>query len=179
MVCFLGCPSGGTNPPYDGGYDVEIEEGYEAEITVQCEGEGTQCDDKNLCTYDDKCVKGVCIGSEKKCDDKNQCTNDYCDLNTGECKYAPLNDNAACDDGNICTEGDKCQKGVCESGENKCDCMEDKDCAIFEDNDFCNGTFYCDETYKCGVDPATVVVCKDTDDTDCRKNLCVKATGLC
>jgi hypothetical protein len=52
------------------------------------------------------------------------------------------------------------------------------DCAAFEDGDLCNGTLFC-RSGTCRVDPATIVECDPSADTDCRRNTCDPATAGC
>jgi len=69
------------------------------------------CDDGNKCTPADKCSTGQCVGSGTlACGDDNPCTDDSCDPVQG-CIHS-LN-SAPCDDGDICTVGDKCTAGAC------------------------------------------------------------------
>jgi len=72
------------------------------------------CDDSNACTLNDTCRNGVCAsGQPLDCDDGNPCTDDTCDPLTG-CEHHP--NSAACEDGNRCTAGDTCQRGICVGG---------------------------------------------------------------
>jgi Lactonase, 7-bladed beta-propeller len=75
-------------------------------------GNGTACNDGNVCTLGDSCNSGSCqpgIGA-LNCNDSNPCTDDSCDPVTG-CAYAA--NTAACDDGNDCTSDDICGGGIC------------------------------------------------------------------
>ena len=69
------------------------------------------CDDDDPCTIDE-CVERACVHTPKDCDDGDECTeNDRCDAGTGAC----LRDPKVCeDDGNPCTR-DLCdpQTGDC------------------------------------------------------------------
>ena len=70
-----------------------------------------QCNDYNPCTDGDHCAEGLCIPTEMLvCDDANICTDDSCSPLKG-CVYQ-LN-TAPCDDGNECTQNDKCGNGWC------------------------------------------------------------------
>ena len=141
------------------------------------------CDDGNKCTTGDVCGGSVCLGAAVTattyCDDNNECTTDTCDK-IGGCAHNPIA--GSCSDNNSCTEGDTCVAGVCQAGANKCGCLQDIDCAPYDDPDLCNGTLYCDKTsvtYKCAVKPGTVVTCSTTSDNSCRKNTCNPVTGTC
>ena len=86
---------------------------------------GTTCDDRNLCTTNDRCavVSGSprCVGSAGSenmlCSDENECTaQDHCQA--GVCVGQTLADGAHCDDGSRCTAdaGDMCVAGECVGG---------------------------------------------------------------
>lgn len=106
------------------------------------------CDDGNPCTSADACdAYGYCTGSPTDCNDGlAACATGYCDPEIG---CYPETDDAACDDGNVCTldlclvyagclnkpegtkpcdadgtsctVGDVCDSGVCVAGLPKCD----------------------------------------------------------
>jgi hypothetical protein len=88
------------------------------------------------------------------CDDLNPCTSDLCDSSAG-CAFV---DNVLpCDDGDLCTTGDLCGGGTCNSSPVLCD-----------DGNVCNGSETCDPgTGNCAS--AGPLVCDDgnacTDDT--------------
>ncbi len=141
------------------------------------------CDDKNPCTASDTCANGACVGlalqAAQICDDLNPCTTESCDAITG-CQYA-LN-TAPCEDGNLCTSGDTCFNGVCNSGVSSCACTNDVECQQYEDNDLCNGKLFCDQTGAqslCKVNPMSVVTCDGGADSACSQNQCEKSTGKC
>lgn len=62
------------------------------------------CDDRDLCTENDRCVEGVCRGTAKTCFDGVDCTIDGCAKEQG-CVFVP--DPSLCSDDNPCTI-DKC-----------------------------------------------------------------------
>jgi hypothetical protein len=71
---------------------------------------GSACDDKQACTFDDVCKDGVCGGGPlEDCDDGNACTQDSCGMDA--CEHLPAS--GLCDDGNACTVKDKCDGGAC------------------------------------------------------------------
>jgi hypothetical protein len=79
--------------------------------------DGTTCNDRDRCTKTDVCRAGVCVGGEPvTCAPANQCqTSNGCDPGTGKCAYFARS-GAACDDGNSCTQNDRCTSaaaGVC------------------------------------------------------------------
>jgi hypothetical protein len=49
------------------------------------EPDGTACDDKDACTFDDACTGGLCAGTVLACADKVLCTLDACE--EGECTH--------------------------------------------------------------------------------------------
>ncbi len=76
--------------------------------------DGFSCEDGSKCTLKEVCKAGKCTaGSTKSCDDNDICTIDACDASTGKCTSTPAKDGGACDDGRICSFGDKCTKGKC------------------------------------------------------------------
>lgn len=129
-------------------------DGCEEDCTFSCHGDG-ECDDGNVCT-DDACAEG---GTGRLCSNDN---------NTAEC-----------DDGDPCTDGDVCADGVCVPGEYICECTVDGDCEEFEDGNLCNGTYMCNDDNFCEIDPATIITCDTSGDTECSKNLCDPDTGEC
>ncbi len=77
--------------------------------------QGQPCEDGNSCTSGDTCgASGACQpGALVVCgDDGNPCTTASCSPTTGSCKAIDL-DKTSCDDGNVCTSGDHCDKGQC------------------------------------------------------------------
>jgi hypothetical protein len=136
------------------------------------------CEDGDLCTTGDYCLDGVCKkGGEKNCDDANACTADSCDPATG-CLHA--NTGGACEDQDPCTVGDSCQEGLCTPGSRICTCLSSAECATYEDNDLCNGTYHCTSTlpHVCEVDPATIKTCPESTDP-CQAYGCDPLTGEC
>ncbi len=142
------------------------------------------CNDGDVCTSNDLCTGGKCSGTKADCNDGNPCTNDLCDSIKG-CQHIPLPGGAKCDDGLGCTQNDYCDAGKCTQlpADNKCNtCNSNADCAKYNDQDFCNGTIKCIDSYKgkvCDTDPATVVKCDATKDNACTKNSCNPDNGVC
>ncbi len=76
---------------------------------------GAGCSDGLLCTTSDACdAAGVCAGKATICDDNNVCTDDSCDPGSGKCAFAP--NTKGCDDGDKCTDLDRCEGGKCVPG---------------------------------------------------------------
>jgi hypothetical protein len=143
------------------------------------------CNDGDTCTSNDVCTGGKCSGTKADCNDGNPCTNDLCDSIKG-CQHLQLPGGTDCDDGLACTKNDKCDAGKCGSvlpADNQCNtCNSNADCAKYNDQDFCNGTIKCIDSYKgkvCDTDPATVVKCDATKDNSCTKNTCNPDNGVC
>ncbi len=108
------------------------------------------------------------------------CLKNTCQPTTAKCGMATVANTTPCDDGDPCTLGDFCLAGECKAGIFGCKCTTDSECVDKDDGDKCNGLPYCDKpTGKCETNPATVVICKTVNDTDCVKSTCVPATGQC
>ena len=139
---------------------------------------GTSCDDKDPCTLDDVCFDGACAGPvDLVCDDQNPCSDEECVSSEGGCVFTA--NEADCDDGNECTQGDVCLAFQCVGKATiDCGCEADEDCDEFEDGNACNGTLVC-LLDQCVVDPATLVFCDTVDDTDCLESVCDPADGTC
>ena len=142
------------------------------------------CDDGDPCTAGDGCADGKCVGSSlkalEKCADSSECTEDLCVSKAG-CVNKLLT-GAKCDDGNPCTTNDACAAGQCAATVNNCGCNTDGDCSAKEDNDFCNGTLFCDKAkapYQCNVNPATVKKCNDALNGPCQVVACDPGSGAC
>ncbi len=138
------------------------------------------CDDFNQCTTADTCTNGSCAGKDVVCPDKDEnvctvetcsvftgckvtsikacydgkiCTNDYCDPKVGTCVFT--NNYNPCSDNELCTVGDFCAGGQCNSGKlNDCDdvdiCTADK-CVS---NVGCSNTYSpkCEDGSLCTLD---------------------------
>jgi len=79
-------------------------------------------EDGDLCNGTLFCNKaaGVCLVDPKSvvaCPsvDDTACRKNLCQPKTGQCALTPINQNGACDDGNLCTTGEACQAGVCKA----------------------------------------------------------------
>ena len=147
------------------------------------------CDDGDACTIKDVCNNGACGGTNVDptkpkatggCDDGNPCTTDLCNPAIG-CQNKP-DSVGGCNDDNPCTQGDTCSGGSCKAGTNICACTADSDCKSKEDNNFCNGTLFCDKAaapYQCKINPATLVECSTGSDGQCKVTACEPGTGQC
>ncbi len=149
--------------------------------------EGAACDDSDPCTENDLCVAGECLGDAKCPTASNDpCLTLGCD-DTGVCITLP-NNGAPCDDNDVCTQTDTCDKGLC-LGSNPVDCDDDEICTA-DSCDFFAGCQHvpadgaCDDGNACTVDdtcaegtcsPGTPLDCDDND--VCTDDSCDPATG--
>ncbi len=164
--------------------------GYAAECTtVTCDAsrcvftavnEGGSCGEGDACVTGGVCANRLCVGEAVVCDDGDPCTTDACDPATGGCTTTPA-PGEPCDDGVACTEKDVCQlDGQCLGQPSAtCQCAEDADCAALAETDKCAGTFVCGDDFACHADPATVIQCDTSGDTECAGAVCDPATGGC
>ena len=121
------------------------------------------CNDGNACTTLDACVNGTCQGSGPlDCDDSTPCTKDSCDPAKG-CVHSPAS--GPCDDKNVCTTGDACDKGACAGGA-PLTCDDGNACT----DDSCNPATGC-------VFSANAAPCDDgnkcTDGDQCKSGWCL------
>ncbi|HOU53653.1 MAG TPA: hypothetical protein PLQ97_06965 [Myxococcota bacterium] len=142
-----------------------------------------ECRDEDPCT-DDRCDpdQGCCrfdlrpgcrtCRDDADCEDHDPCTEDLCDRSTGTCRAVWTS--VACDDGEVCTVGDRCHLGLCESGAwNDCDdrdpctddsCLPGRGCIQVANEAPCDDGDPCTEGDRCaegGCRPGTPVVCND------------------
>lgn len=91
--------------------------------------DGTICDDGIRCTYDDRCHGGTCQGQPVTCAPSgNVCKPNVCNEGTGTCQLVHAASDVLCDDGDLCTTGDRCALGNC-SGE-PVDCSAIDQCHV-------------------------------------------------
>jgi hypothetical protein len=170
-----------------------------ASCTKVPKADGTVCNDGNLCTQTDTCQAGVCIGSNPiTCPTPTgQClVAETCDPSTGVCPSPFAPDGTSCNDGNACTQTDKCQTGVCK-GSNPITCLPSDAChvvgtcdtstgvcsnPIATDGNTCNDENACTQTDTCqsgvctGSNPIT---CPPPSDVCHVAGTCDTSTGLC
>jgi len=102
------------------------------ETDVDCGGGVCpQCSLDLACMSDADCVSGWCEGqvctqpgclADADCDPLDEpCVEATCDLVSKTCLLAPSNEGQACEDGDLCTTGEACDKGGCLGGAAK-DC---------------------------------------------------------
>lgn len=108
----------------------------------------------------------------------NNCVKNACNATSGKCAEQQLTKGTSCNDGDPCTVDDACDSGSCEGGKTVCECQKDADCAGKDGGNKCVGTFAC-VANACKLKPGSAVDCDVSKDTDCQKNACVPATGVC
>lgn len=117
------------------------------------------CDDGDPCTVSDKCTAGACKGSPRNCDDGNPCTQDGCQF--GSCYNVGVPNDTPCEDGDICSTGDRCLNSYCTG----------------------LGTLSCDDGNACSVDTCvpgvgcTFAAASCDDGNPCTTDSCDRATG--
>ena len=128
------------------------------------------CDDSDPCSTGDKCQDGVCVFTgQTECQDGNACTSDWCDP-LGGCQFLP--NEAACNDGDMCTLDDTCTQAECLGGATL-NCDDSNPCT----NDTCNPLLGCKHTNNMApcddLDPCTLQdqcvggMCVGTGAADC------------
>ena len=86
--------------------------------------DGTPCDDDLFCTVDDTCDgEGQCDGgTPRDCTaEVGACNLGTCDESLDVCQASPQPDDTLCDDGDVCTMGDRCLGGICAGWVDVCD----------------------------------------------------------
>lgn len=172
--------------------------------SVENAEDDTACDDGMFCTTGETCQDGVCgDGDDKDCSAKDsQCTLGSCDEDADRCKAVPTHEGLACDDGSICTLGDKCGLGMCKGARMDCSshdgvckagaCDEESGACISEplpngtscadakicDAGACTPGQACGLGQQCmiGCDPATSCVLQCSGAKDCEANCAGGAT---
>ncbi len=139
------CVAGG--PRDCGSAATTCQEAVCSEVQQKClitnKPDGSPCSDNDGCTLGDVCAGGDCIpGEAADCSSySDACNMGECVPLEGEfyeCRKKPKPAGAACDDGQFCTVGEKCDgQGSCKGGQPR-DCQE-------EVGDACN-TGYCEES---------------------------------
>jgi subtilisin-like proprotein convertase family protein len=145
---------------------------------------GTACEDGLYCTEDDSCQAGVCTGgTPRSCEILDGvCQIGVCNEDLRQCVPTMAPDSTPCDDGQLCTEGDFCEAGLCMPGPTlTCACLTPgsrSECAGFEDNNKCNGSdWVCNADRRCELADGPVI-CPDSG-VECVENVCDSFDGLC
>lgn len=123
------CTSDPDCVPVIGGVD-QCERAACNTLTGQCvrtaRVDGSPCSDRNACTAGDACRSARCIGlGVTDCEDGNACTADRCEPREG-CIHTPVD--GSCDDGDLCTERERCADGLCVGTPTDCD--DDDPCTL-------------------------------------------------
>ncbi len=180
------------------GLDSDCTVGVCNPSTGVCESQpannGSACDDGDPCMVNDSCSDGVCVGTTKNCTGLNsECTVGVCNATTGDCEALPANEDALCDDGDLCTVSDfctngvcagvatdctgldgECTVGVCNPGSGLCEVSAASEGQACSDGDLCSIGDACSN----GVCLGDGVDCSGLDD-DCNVGACNASTGLC
>ncbi|MFT5430118.1 MAG: hypothetical protein ACI9OJ_000791 [Myxococcota bacterium] len=108
-------------------------------------GPAVACNDGDPCTAD-SChpVLGCQNTPQNLCTDGNPCTEDVCEPNQG-CTFPPNQD--SCNDGSVCSTGDKCQGGSC-SGTATLNCNDNNPCTA-DQCDPISGCFHTNNSNPC------------------------------
>ena len=138
---------------------------------------GSACSDNNLCSLEDRCSDGQCVGTPLLCPSSDKgCVVTTCAPKSA-CMDTALH-GQPCQDGNQCTNDDVCAEGTCTGTTvETCTCIQDADCALYDDADLCNGQVRCMEGH-CLIDPATIPTCTPPG-VPCVQVQCVAETGQC
>ena len=72
------------------------------------------CDDGAACTVNDACVAGDCTGQPVNCSALDTtCAQGVCEVESGRCVTAAVREDEGCDDGQACTQNERCRAGLC------------------------------------------------------------------
>jgi hypothetical protein len=160
------------------------------------ETNGLACDDGDSCTLNDACFAGACVGrAQKQCPapPNTQCTIGLCQSPSGTCSSGPAPDLTGCDDGNLCTVGDYCMAGKCNSGSpvtcsdfdacrsGACDSSSGKCAPVNKaDGTACDDLDACTTTDSCQAGKCVGSAHKTCDDVECKVQAgCQQGTGAC
>jgi hypothetical protein len=145
-------------------------------------------EDDNFCNGTLACMGGHCMLDQEtiiSCPLSGVCQASACSPLTGHCLTHLQPNGTGCDDGNPCTEDDRCSEGSCHGESGSCPCDEDGDCTIFQQDhyDLCQGPLTCLDGV-CLPNPDQAVVCKDLENPEnsqssCLTTACDALTGLC
>jgi len=182
----LGCRHQSFDGPCDDGNACTTSDVCSGGVCDGTPQSGGPCDDGNACTASGNCFQGGCYpGLPIACDDSNACTTDSCDPAIG-CVFS--NNTAVCDDGSVCTIGDRCGGGGCNAGQaitcndgnlcttDSCDAIAG---CVFVDNTIpCDDLNVCTAGDACGgglCRPGADIVC--ADDNVCTSDACDPVAG--
>jgi hypothetical protein len=161
---------------------------------VYTNDDGATCNaDDTSCTVNDACKAGKCEpGETKACASEDQCFTGKCVLagpDAGKCKY-DFEQGLACNDGNPCITGEKCDTDACKGKPTDCDdlnpctsdsCFKDTGCVHANQPGPCTDGNECTEADACtdgkckGKTTDEAVKCNDNN--DCTKDTCDPIKG--
>lgn len=194
--CVENCPTGQNSECSDNEF-CTIDKCVHFQCQLTDRPEHTPCNDANACTATDECLAGVCTGLDpKQCTVKGQCYDlGQCNPTTGVCTDPVKPLGTPCNDGDLCSQTDTCDAGVCKGG-NKVVCTALDQChnkgtcapatglcsnptkangTTCNDGDLCTQTDTCQAGACTGGSP---VVCPAGPDA-CHIRTCDVGTGQC
>lgn len=120
--------------------------------------DGAACNDFQFCTVNDQCMNGTCQGSPNPCGVQvnDPCKTATCNEGQQACIVVAGNDGASCEDGNLCTAGEKCQSGTCVGGQAA------NEGVACDDANGCTGGTTCSNGV-CANPQSQIVACVDGD----------------
>ncbi len=139
--------------------------------------DGLLCDDNDPCLVGEVCGSGQCAGGVGVTCPDNQdiCTDSTCDPTgtAGNCDgIVAVNENLACDDGDVCAIGETCQAGAC-LGSQPVVCPDNGDVCSNADCDAAGSEGNCDLIVPINAGGS----CSDAD--DCTVEDACAASGRC
>jgi hypothetical protein len=147
--------------------------GGPAACACTADGDCLPLDDGDLCNGYLRCIGGQCTpdpSTQVSCPSAaDPCSPGGCDPATGKCGTTALANGTSCDDGNPCTLGDLCLKGLCTGTPVICDdaniCTDDL-CDVGGNCNFQPNSAGCDDGKQCTqVDVCINGLCEGTNDT--------------
>ncbi|MBA2663625.1 MAG: hypothetical protein H0U74_15150 [Bradymonadaceae bacterium] len=184
--------------PCEGGIVPEPEQcnGRDDDCNGFIDDEDTLCSDLGTCGGEPQCSDGQCIvvGEAIDCSHLDgPCRIGLCSDKSGDCIFAVLPDETACDDDNFCSVGGTCQAGICQGQARDCseaddDCNEgvcDEDAnacvpAPKTDGIICDDELSCTTASTCqaGQCQGTAIDCSSMAD-QCNDATCDESSGGC
>jgi hypothetical protein len=153
--------------------------------------DGATCSDGNPCTLADTCLNRKCEpGTAKKCTTTQFCQVGVCDQGQGgACKFFDKAAGAPCNDGDSCTELDRCDFGACAGVLKECTdgnlCTTDS-CDSGEGCLFTSNSKPCTDSNPCTLgDVCADRACRSgavslcDDQNPCTNDACNSTTGAC
>ena len=151
---------------------------------------GTQCDDYDFCTVNDRCDGYTCKGTPMLCETDNYCSYGECKDGVG-CVFRSIKDGTECFTNDKCHTTNTCQNGICTLGPTK-DCSHlDSECSqgicdsnsgecvkvAIRERDACNDGLECTLQDQCHNGVCVGEINKCYDNNPCTINKCVEGIG--